>query len=87
MWPLAFFFSPMSPRSQPLAQKTKSHHLLLLLPCTQAAVQLLVELRCEQVGGHGSTLPAWQSSSVTSTMLLKQPEKVKAEYENTVNRL
>lgn len=59
---------------------------MLLLPCIQSVVQLLVELRCEQVGGHGSTLPAWQSSSVTSTMLLKQPEKVKVEYWNTVNR-
>lgn len=32
-------------------------------------------LRCEQVGGQGSTLPARQSASVTSTMLLTQPEQ------------
>lgn len=53
----------------------KLHQLLLLLPGTHVAVQLLVEVRCEQVGGHDSTLPTRQSSSVTSTMLFRQPEK------------
>lgn len=61
------------PHSQPPTKII--HHVLLLLPGTHVAVQLLVELRCEQVGGQGSTLPAWQSSSVTNTMLLRQPEK------------
>lgn len=55
--------------------KMTSHHLLCVLPSIHAAVQLLVELRCEQVGGQGSTIPAWQSASVTSTMLLMQPEQ------------
>lgn len=73
------------PHSQP--PKKKIHHLLRLLPGTHVAVQLLVELRCEQVGGHGSTLPAQQSSSVTSTMLLRHPKKETAEHWNVVNRL
>lgn len=41
------------------------------------AVQLLVELRCEQVGGQGSTSPARQSASVTSTMPWMQPDEPK----------
>lgn len=73
------------PHSQPPPKKI--HHLLLLLPGTHVAVQLLVELRCEQVGGHGSTLPARQSSSVTSTMLLRQPKKETAEHWNVAHRL
>lgn len=37
------------------------------------AEQLLVMLRSEQVGGQGSTCPARQSSSFTSTRPLTQP--------------
>lgn len=58
-----------------LRSKMTPYHILCVLPNIHAAVQLLVKLRCEQVGGQGSTLPAWQSASVTSTMPLTQPEQ------------
>lgn len=63
------------------------HQPLFVLPGVHAAVQLLVELRCEQVGVQGLTLPAWQSASVTSTIPLMQPEQPIREQIQTVHSL